>query len=144
MRHLKVSEKGRQAREKDKHGSHRHNPLLAAAPTNMIAVNGQSAISTGQASGAEAAIQTEWPVHIEAEPRVRGREAVQRVAVVNSYHHQTNKATNTGFPLSSLLWPAWHYNPHSADYKGAEASLQPKWSVLIVVEPIGKNRAADV
>lgn len=64
----------------------------------MIAAKGQNAISTGQASRAEAAIQTEWPVHIEAEPRVRGREAVQRMAVVNSYHHQTNKATDTRIP----------------------------------------------
>lgn len=45
--------------------------------------------------------------------------------------------------LANLPWPTPHYNPHRTDCKGAEATFQPKWSLLTAVEPAGKYRAID-
>lgn len=53
-----------------------------SGPAHVITVKGQEATPCGQTREAEAAVQPKWPVYIEAEPRIRGWEVLQRVAVI--------------------------------------------------------------
>lgn len=58
--------------------------MLAVAPMDMIAVKGQSTTHTGKTGGVETAIWPGWLAYFESEPRVKGREIMQRVA---SFHN---------------------------------------------------------
>ena len=51
-------------------------------PHDSGAVEGWGAILTGQTGCAETAIQSEWLVHTETDPRFRGRDTVQKVSAV--------------------------------------------------------------
>lgn len=79
---------------------------------DVIAVKDWGAISTGHIRGVERAVRSGWPAHIESEPRVRGREAVQRVAAFNNlpspdkgFHRCGNPPTpsSCGLPRSKIL-----------------------------------------
>lgn len=62
---------------KNREGNLRSSPLLAMAPGDVVAVMGQGAALT------ETAVVPRWTAYIEAELRVKGREAVERVAHCN-------------------------------------------------------------
>lgn len=52
---------------------------FAAASADAIAVNGWDATTTDKLEGVETVIGPGWLAYIEADPRIRGKEAVQRV-----------------------------------------------------------------
>lgn len=110
---------------------------LPEAPAHKITVKGQDAMPTGQTRGAEAASQPEWLVHIEAEPRVRSGEVLQRVAEVNK---PPSPLLESAPP--TILWPTQHYIPNSADQETAEATFQSSWSVLIAIKLTRKETAS--
>lgn len=62
-----------------------HSPTLAIATVDTIVVKGLGATFTGQIGRAETAIKPGRPAQIEAEPRVRGRQIVQKATVFHSW-----------------------------------------------------------
>lgn len=97
------NKKGRRDRREDRDGSHRCNPALVTAPSDAIAVKGQGAAPIGQTRVAETEIRLRRPAHTESEPRVMGREAVQRVAALHKLRPPDKSADAGICPAPSLL-----------------------------------------
>lgn len=97
---------------------------------DAIAVKSRGATPTGQTGEAETAIRPGWLAHIEAEPRVRGREAVQRGAVF----HKLPSLDKEIYRLRK--WPTSHPRMACPVVKSSLGRLQekkkktflPKWS----------------
>lgn len=79
-------------------------PAGAATPADVVGVKCQVATPSGQTGGAEAAIGPGWSIHIEAEPRGRGREAVQSVAAFHKLPLEGKRSHKPKNIPSILLW----------------------------------------
>lgn len=118
--------------------------MLAIAPTDSTAVKGWGAIFTGQARWKEAAIGPGQLIHLEAEPRVRGRAVVQRAAEFYKLSSPKNAAAVRTWPIHPPCGPHSIKSLTQWIEKMAETTFQPKWSVFIVAKPTEKNKATDV
>lgn len=81
---------------KYKNKSHRCIPEFSAVPEDAIAVNSRTATPTGYTRYAETAIKPGQVAHIETEPRVKGREVVQRMAVFYNQSLLVEEICNPG------------------------------------------------
>lgn len=86
-------------------GSWRCSLVLATAPTDSMAVKGWGAIFTGQTRWEEAAIGPGQLIHLEAEPRVRRRAVVQRVAEFYKLSSPKNAAAVRTWPFHPPCGP---------------------------------------
>lgn len=60
------------------------NPVNPKVPADEVAVNGCGTTIPGQIERAVTATGSGWLAHMEAGPRIRGKEAMQKVTVLHS------------------------------------------------------------